>query len=249
MHLMAQSSSAAEDGLARKLGSATLARSGGAKLGRHRRRSGEGGTQLSSALTRPLSGVSRPASPVDDSLYGSTFGALDNIEDDLGGGGGSCSSGPRGAMPGPEGSDNGSPSRRPRPATPPTPLLDSPRDSRNAGGNTLVRTARRNLSGDTRGYQTYHSGGSGSGMIDSGASYHSGSADTLPSKARALINRYSYYSSGVRDNAGERPRDYTVRFWANIHAFICGQVVRTLPSCNGLLFSHCFTFERTTDES
>jgi len=247
---MAQSSSAAEDGLARKLGSATLARSGGAKLGRHRRHGGDGSTQLSSALTRPLSGVSRPASPGDDSLYGSTFGDLDNNEDDLdGGGGSSSSSGLRRAMPGPEGRDNGSPSRRPRPATPPTPLLDSPRDSSNAGGNALARTAQRNLSGDTRGYQTYHSGGSGSGMIDSGASYHSRSADTLPSKARALINRHSYYSSGVRDNAGERPRDYTVRFRANVHAFSCEQVVRTLPLCNGLLFSHCFTFERNTDES
>ena len=208
---MAQSSSAAEDGLARKLGSATLARSGGAKLGRHRRHGDS--TQLSSALTRPLSGVSRPASP-SDSLYGSTFGDLDNIDDNAVGGAGSNNAGGRGSdLPGPEGSDGASPNRRPRPATPPTLLLGSPRDGSN--GNALTRTAQRNLSGDTRGYQTYHSGGSGSGMVDSGNSYHSGSADTLPSKARALINRYSYYSSGMRDHAGERPRDHTVRFVGN----------------------------------
>jgi hypothetical protein len=40
--------------------------------------------------------------------------------------------------------------------------------------------------------------------------YHSGSADTLPSKARALLDRHSFYSAGVRSYDNQRPRDFTI---------------------------------------
>jgi len=42
------------------------------------------------------------------------------------------------------------------------------------------------------------------------SSYHVGSAETLPSKARALLDRHSYYSAGVRAYDNQRPRDFTV---------------------------------------
>jgi hypothetical protein len=174
--------------LVRQFGSATLARSGGALLGRHARRGGHS----SSTLMRPLSGVSRPASP-GDSGFGVTF----NDFDDNGGGGGGGKN--LAAIGG-----DGMPLRRPRQATPPTPLQGSPRGG---VGTALSHTAQRTLGGGPFGF----SGSGGGGLADGAASYHSGSADTLPSKARALIDRHSYYSAGVRANAGQRPRDYTVR--------------------------------------
>ena len=46
--------------------------------------------------------------------------------------------------------------------------------------------------------------------IGGASTSHTGSAETLPSKARALLDRYSFYSSGLRCFDGLPPRDYSV---------------------------------------
>jgi len=89
-----------------------------------------------------------------------------------------------------------------RPATPPTPLghpLGHP-----LGDGPPPRAA----DGTYREYAATGDYGSGLGM-DS-LTYHSGSASTLPSKARALLDRHSFYSPGLRSHDNQRPRDHSV---------------------------------------
>ena len=90
-------------------------------------------------------------------------------------------------------------------ATPDTPLRGTSPDldsGRGEGGRTSpgmdLLTA-----GSSR---SYVGGGGGGGSVAT----HTGSAATLPSKARALLDRHSFYSSGVRNYDNLPPRNFTI---------------------------------------